>query len=304
MRIAHSMLKALFKALSDFVSFILGLIFGRKKKDSLPEGQYETIVVDKSANNGVVKLVFNRPRKKNAFNSTMYREVSDTLNQLSEDPSVKACIITGAGDFYSSGNDLANFSVIMHPLSMAKLARKTCDSFVSAFVKFKKPLVAVVNGPAIGIAATTLGLCDRIFACDRAYFKTPFAELGQSPEGCSSFVFPKIMGETMAHEVLWKSKQLSAAQAAECHFVHEIHAPGEIDAVAMAYCEKLVGALSVAQVAQHRWTVREGLVQKLQQVNQDELDVLEKKWVCAECFLALATFLESRNMKMAACVLR
>ena len=299
-----TMIKAVLNILSKVLSFLAGLLFGRKKKAPLPEGQYETIVVDRTAGNGIVKLIFNRPRKKNAFNSTMYREVSDTLNALSSDPSVKACIITGAGDFYSSGNDLANFSVIMHPLSMAKLARATCDTFVSSFINFKKPLVAVVNGPAIGIAATTLGLCDKIFACDRAYFKTPFAELGQSPEGCSSFVFPRIMGEKVAHEVLWDSKQLTATSAIENHFVHEIHPPGTIEAAAVAYCNQLVGTLTVQEVHQHRWPIREKLVEKLHEVNQQELDVLEKKWVCAECFLALATFLESRNMKLAAFVLR
>jgi len=271
------MLKALLSILSKALSFLVGLLFGRKKKAPLQEGQYETIVVDRTPGNGIVKLIFNRPRKKNAFNSTMYREVSDTLNALSSDPTVKACIITGAGDFYSSGNDLANFSVIMHPLSMAKLARATCDTFVSSFINFKKPLVAVVNGPAIGIAATTLGLCDRIFACDRAYFKTPFAELGQSPEGCSSFVFPRIMGEKVAHEVLWESKQLTAATALEHHFVQEIHPPGTIEAAAVAYCNQLVASLTVQEVHQHRWPIREKLVEKLHEVNQQELNVLEKK---------------------------
>jgi peroxisomal 3,2-trans-enoyl-CoA isomerase len=284
--------------------FFWGLIFGKKGKKVLRKGEYETIVVDRSAGDGIVKLIFNRPKKKNAFNSTMYKEVSTVLNELSDDPNVKACIVTGAGDFYSSGNDLANFSVIMHPLKMAKQARATCDMFVSAFVNFKKPLIAVVNGPAIGIAATTLGLFDRVFACDRAYFKTPFAELGQSPEGCSSYVFPKAMGDEMAHEVLWKSKKLSSTEALAVNFVHEIHPPGEIEAAALAYTRKLVARVSVEDVGRLRWPIREHVVEKLQQVNQSELDVLQRKWVSKECFLALATFLESRNMRFAALVLR
>jgi peroxisomal 3,2-trans-enoyl-CoA isomerase len=284
--------------------FFWGLIFGKRGKKALRKGEYETIVVDRSAGDGIVKLIFNRPKKKNAFNSTMYKEVSMVLNELSDDPNVKACIVTGAGDFYSSGNDLANFSVVMHPLKMAKQARATCDMFVSAFVNFNKPLIAVVNGPAIGIAATTLGLFDRVFACDRAYFKTPFAELGQSPEGCSSYVFPKVMGDEMAHEVLWKSRKLTATEALAVKFVHEIHSPGEIEAAAVAYTRKLVANVSVKDVGRLRWPIREGVVEKLQQVNQSELDVLQRKWVSKECFLALATFLESRNLRFAALVLR
>jgi peroxisomal 3,2-trans-enoyl-CoA isomerase len=284
--------------------FLVKLILGAKDKKVKAKGEYETIIVDRAIGDGIVRIIFNRPRRKNAFNSVMYHEISEALNDLSNDATVKACIITGAGDFYSSGNDLANFSVIMHPLQMAKEARETCDMFVSAFVNFKKPLIGVVNGPAIGIAATTLGLFDHIFACDRTYFKTPFAELGQSPEGCSSFVFPKIMGEKLAHEVLWESKKLSAEDALNAHFVHEILPAGELDSAAAAYAKRLVGSVPVEKVAQLHWPVKEGLVQKLQAVNQAELDTLQKKWVSKECFLALAAFLESRNLRFAALVLR
>lgn len=293
----------MFKAIIAFISWIIGFITGRKKAPAKKDG-FETITVDKSKGDGIVILMLNRPKKKNAFNSLMYTEISETLNALSEDNTVKACIITGAGDFYSSGNDLANFSVLMHPLDMAKSARKTCDMFVSAFVNFKKPLVAAVNGPSIGIAATTLGLCDRIFACDRVYFKTPFAELGQSPEGCSSFVFPKIMGEGLAHSVLWESKVLTAQEAKQCGIVHEILPPGELEDAAIAYCRKLVGNVAVENVSALHWPIREGLVEKLREVNQAELDLLQKKWVSSECFLALATFLEKKNLKLAALMLR
>lgn len=77
---------------------------------------------------------------------------------------------------------------------MAEESAKRMTTFVAAFIDFSKPLIAAVNGPCIGIAATTLGLCDQVYASPTAWFQTPFSQLGQSPEGCSSYTFPKMMG--------------------------------------------------------------------------------------------------------------
>ena len=86
------------------------------------------------------------------------------------------------------------------------------DEFVSAFVEFPKPLVALCNGPAIGIAATTVGLCDLAWASDSAYFLCPFTKIAQSAEGCSSATFPKIMGNAVANEMLVANTKLTAEE--------------------------------------------------------------------------------------------
>ncbi|KAJ1408543.1 ClpP/crotonase-like domain-containing protein [Ochromonadaceae sp. CCMP2298] len=294
------MLAKLVKILASFVKYLLSFFGFCAKAEKSPDEGYKNIIVD-YVGEGVVKLILNRPRKKNAFSKKMYAEISHALNAFSADASVKVVMITGAGDFYSSGNDLSNFSQLMHPLSMAKAARHTCDTFVSSFINIDKPLIAVVNGPAIGIAATTLGLCDRVYASDKAYFKTPFAELAQSPEGCSSYTFPSIMGEAVAHEVLWESRQLSAREAADIKFVYKVGSAGEIEVEAMAYCKTL--AADTKDPAAQRWVTPE-LKLKLQAVNQEELDVLQRKWISSECFVALASFLEKKNMKVAALMLR
>jgi len=100
-------------------------------------------------------IKLNRPRKKNAFNQVMYEELMGALHQASGESSCRVVFLTGSGDFYSSGNDLANFSRIAHPLTIAKQSRKLCHDFVDSFVSCTKPIVCAVNGPAIGIAATT-----------------------------------------------------------------------------------------------------------------------------------------------------
>jgi peroxisomal 3,2-trans-enoyl-CoA isomerase len=140
---------------------------------------YETILLSHSHNNEIATITLNRPKKKNAYSKAMYTELDTTLRILSDDKKLKVILLTGAGDYFSSGNDLSNFSQIMHPLTIAKETREICYSFVDSFISCRKPIVVAVNGPSFGIAVTTLGLCDTRFSSDTAFFKTPFAELGQ-----------------------------------------------------------------------------------------------------------------------------
>merc|ERR1712054_237347 len=126
----------------------------------------------------------------------MYREIMEALSFASEDPSVAVTLVTGAGNYYSSGNDLSNFSRLQNPTRTAAEAKDLLVEFVGSFIDHPKPLVAGVNGPAIGIAVTTLALCDAVYASSSATFHTPFRQLGQAPEGCSSYTFPYLMGET------------------------------------------------------------------------------------------------------------
>ena len=146
---------------------------------------YETLLLSYSHLNGLAKITLNKPKKKNAFSKVMYNELDTALRMLSKNDEVKLIMLTGSGDYYSSGNDLSNFSEIMHPLTIAKQSREICYSFVDSFISCKKPIVVAVNGPAFGIAVTTLGLCDKVFASSAATFKTPFAELGQVGASCS-----------------------------------------------------------------------------------------------------------------------
>ena len=113
-----------------------------------------------------------------------------------EDDSVVVAVMTGSGDFYCSGNDLGNFMNIT-PDQLAEHAVQGGDlleRYVNAYIDFPKPLIGVINGPAVGVAVTVLGLFDAVYATQSATFHTPFSALGQSPEGCSSDLFPKILG--------------------------------------------------------------------------------------------------------------
>ena len=98
----------------------------------------------------------------------------------------------------------------LSPEELAQQSNKRFQDFVDAIIEFKKPIAALVNGPAIGIGVTHLPLCDFVWASDAAYFVTPFTKLGLTPEGCSSYTFPKILGPSMANEMLMTNAKFTA----------------------------------------------------------------------------------------------
>merc|ERR1712154_583173 len=136
---------------------------------------YSTISV--TVEQGLRTITLQRPDKFNAFNNQMYTEVLEDLHAAADDDQTVVTAITGAGKYFSSGNDLTTFSEVSTDLEERKQFSRTKGErlikFVDAFIEFPKPLVGVVNGPAIGIGCTILGLLDVVFASDRATFHIP-----------------------------------------------------------------------------------------------------------------------------------
>nr|CAD7259676.1 unnamed protein product [Timema shepardi] len=151
----------------------------------------------------------------------MYEEISIALERAVHNDQIVIVALTGVGEYYSSGNDItSSFAGNMEDVVAA--ASKKFENLVETFINFPKILVAVVNGPAIGIAVTTLGLCDVVFASDKATFQTPFSKLGLVAEGCSSYMFPMIMGHQRSMSMLCLNTKMNAMEAKECGLVTEV----------------------------------------------------------------------------------
>ena len=127
------------------------------------EGRVRTIVID-------------RPDKKNALTLDMYRRLTEELQLASEDPAVRVAVVTGVGGVFTSGNDLADFQTVKIDGEDAPVFR-----FLEALPQFPKPLIASVNGLAVGIGTTMLLHCDLVYASSEALFSLPFARLGLTP---------------------------------------------------------------------------------------------------------------------------
>ncbi|KAK3086784.1 hypothetical protein FSP39_023346 [Pinctada imbricata] len=257
-------------------------------------GKFETLAVSNS--DGVYKIMLNRPSKKNAINYQMYEEWGQALKEAAEDKNVVLAVVTGSGDYYCSGNDLGNFANIPPDgvKAMAEEGGRILERFISAFIEFPKPLIGLINGPAVGVSVTTLGLFDVVYATDRATFQTPFSNLGQSPEGCSSYIFPKLMGAAKASEILLFNKKITAVEACERNLVTEVfpdHAfKSETETRIQQYAK-----LPKMSLQMSKYPTREMEREMLHKVNKLECKVLVERWQSEECFQAIMNFFSRKG---------
>lgn len=254
--------------------------------------QYETLLVTTEDNITTIKL--NRPAKKNAITTEMYNEIIAALDQAAKDNSVLT-VFTGAGDFYCSGNDLTNFTNIPDGgvEAMAKRGGELLRKYIKAYIDFPKPLVSVVNGPAVGVSVTVMGLFDLVYATERATFHTPFSQLGQSAEGCSSYTFPKMMGHAKASEMLLFNKKLTAAQACELGLVTEVFPDSSFQKEVWTRL-KAYAKLPPNSLALSKQLIRSAEKEKLHAVNDAEVERLVERWTSDECFTAIMNFFQAK----------
>jgi enoyl-CoA hydratase/carnithine racemase len=159
---------------------------------------------------GAVRLLtLNRPEAKNAFNRALYDAMRGALEEAAADDAVTVCVLTGAGDAFSAGQDLK---------ALAKLKEdpeqiKGFEPFARTLARFDKPLIAAVNGVAVGVGTTLLLHCDLVLVSDAARFKLPFVALGLIPEAASSLLLPAVIGPQAAAYHLLTGDWLSADDA-------------------------------------------------------------------------------------------
>ncbi|XP_053323561.1 enoyl-CoA delta isomerase 2 [Spea bombifrons] len=254
---------------------------------------YETLQV--ICEDNITKIILSRPEKKNAINMQMYQEIGQALEEAGKDESTFT-VLTGLGDYYCSGNDLNNFTNIP-PEGKEKMASDAAvilEAFVSKIIDFPKPLIAVINGPAVGISVTMLGMFDIVYATDRATFHTPFSQLGQSPEGCSSYTFPQIMGLAKATEVLLFNKVLTAQKACDLGLVTEVFPDSAFQQEVWSRLKEYA-KLPKNSLAFSKQLIRENEKEKLHAVNIQECERLKERWLSEECMNAIISFFQNKS---------
>mmetsp|Transcript_123259 Transcript_123259/g.218367 ORF Transcript_123259/g.218367 Transcript_123259/m.218367 type:complete len:281 (-) Transcript_123259:194-1036(-) len=217
-----------------------------------------------SVQNGVATIRLNRPLKYNGWREVDTEAIRKYLAQCAEDDSIGAVILTGTGPYYTAGADTFSSLTLSRPSTMRAHITKYNQGIFDMFLDFPKPIIAAVNGPAVGVGTTSCTLMDYVLASTTATFHTPFVKLGLPPEGCSSFNFPRLLGEEKARIMLQDAKKIDAETALSFGLVHEVVEAQQLMGRAQAVAEEWIVQKRARKI------VEQGLVQKLKQVNAEE----------------------------------
>ena len=173
--------------------------------------------LDIQINNQILNLRLNRPDKKNALDLAMYQTLADSINAANADDDIKVILISAAGDAFCSGNDLQDF--MQNP---PQDETSSVFQFIDALVNAEKPLVAAVNGLAVGIGTTLLLHCDLVYASQTANFSLPFVHLGLCVEAGASLLLPRLCGHQKAAEFTLLGESFDAQQAKAIGLVTQV----------------------------------------------------------------------------------
>ena len=208
--------------------------------------------IDYQVADGVAQIGINRPEKKNALTTAMYAGLVEAFERAEADKAVRVALIHGTNECFTAGNDLQDFMNAPPKDDSSPVIR-----FLKTIHAAKKPIVAAVAGPAVGIGTTLLLHCDLIYADPKARLQLPFVNLGLCPEAGSSFLLPQILGHPRAAELLLFGDPFSAADRAEFrpHQRHHAGRPGHRD---RARKSQTPGRAADCLTARHEGTAQEG----------------------------------------------
>jgi len=194
----------------------------------------EHVLIEKS--NGVLTLTLNRPDKKNALTGDMYAALGDAIDNAPNDPEVRCILIQANGDMFTAGNDLASFAAVNSGETPSG-DRRGGSALIQALGRAKTPVVAAVNGRAVGVGTTMLLHCDLVFLAEDALLTTPFVNLALVPEAASSILLPARIGHARAFSMFVLGEAVDAKKAEAWGIANAVVPAGELRARARAAAE-------------------------------------------------------------------
>jgi enoyl-CoA hydratase/carnithine racemase len=195
----------------------------------------------------VLCVIFDRPEKKNALTGAMYSAATEALRQSVRDPAIGAVLFAGSGGTFTAGNDIGDFLE-----ASGEPGEFPAFTFIKALAACETPLVAAIEGIAIGIGATIMLHCDLVYVAPGTVFRMPFVDLGLVPEAASSLLLPRRIGMARASEYLLLGETFAAEEAMRLGLVNAIVAAGELRSFAIERAGRLAAKPRAAFAATRR----------------------------------------------------
>ncbi len=239
------------------------------------------ILIAKEA--GILRIQLNRSEKKNALTPLMYDTLREAIESANDNADVHVIMLIGSGDSFCAGNDLNTF--LQEPTSQA------AGRFIKAIATAEVPIVAAVNGVAVGVGVTMLLHCDLVYAAEVAKFNFAFIDLGLVPEAASTYLLPRMMGYSRAAELLMLGEAFKADKALDYGIVNQVVAAEELEDLAWRKARQLAAKPRQA-LRQTKMLLRRGNRLAIEQAMEAEFELMAERLVSDEVRGIMQAFLE------------
>ena len=236
----------------------------------------------------ILRLQFNRPEKKNAMTSGMYTVMAELLNDAAKDDRTRVVLWHGSGGSFCAGNDLEDF--VKNPPGPGESPQ---EKLINAMINFDKPIVAAVNGAAVGGGTTMLTHCDFVYAAESAKFQLPFINIAVVPEFGSTYSFPARIGYLRAAELIQLGTPFDAKRAEDLGLVTRVVPENRLLATATETAQKLAEKPAAALQACKR-LMRRPTREQLEQAAKSETEEFTARLRSADAKEAFSAFFEKR----------
>ncbi|MEM8791561.1 MAG: crotonase/enoyl-CoA hydratase family protein [Pseudomonadota bacterium] len=236
---------------------------------------------------GAVQIIrFNRPEKKNAITNQMYHDLAQAIEDGEADDAISVHLLMGHAGAFTAGNDVGDFLSVAQSGS---LSGSGVERYLTLQPQIEKPLLAAVDGLAVGIGTTLLFHCDMVFATPESTFRTPFVDLGLVAENASSLLGPQSMGYQRAFELLAMGEPFSAERAREAGLINAIVPQAELETQARAIAAKL--AAKPQQALRLTKRLMKGDVAPVQEASRAEAEIFAERLKSEEAMQAFMSFM-------------
>lgn len=194
----------------------------------------------------LLRIVLDRPEQLNAFSELMHVEMVTALHFAARDPDSDVVVLTGAGRAFSAGGDFAHMAEFAADPTLFDREAADAKRIVFALLDIEKPVIARVNGHAVGLGASLALLCDVIFAADHAKFGDPHVKVGLTAGDGGAVIWPQLIGFARAKEYLLTGKLIPALDAAQMGLINHAVPEADLDARVDAFCQELLAGATMA----------------------------------------------------------